>query len=89
MTRPARESWTIRFSVPVSRHSGRYFASFLKALGRRWGIIAEQIVEAPPEAAPPAATALGPAFGVKVARAEVEEIAARLEEQKENGNHET
>lgn len=49
MTAPAREHWTIRFAVPAGRHSGRYFAAFLKALARRWGIIAEQIIEAPPE----------------------------------------
>jgi hypothetical protein len=50
MSTPTRETWTIRFSVPIGRHSGRYFAAFLKALGRRWGIVAEQIVEAPPDA---------------------------------------
>jgi hypothetical protein len=81
MTRPARESWTIRFSVPQGRHSGRYFAAFLKALGRRWGIRAEAILEAPPAAAAPAAPVLGAAFGAEVARAQVEEIEAQLEQE--------
>jgi hypothetical protein len=49
VSKPARECWTIRFSVPIGPHSGRRFAAFLKALGRRWGIVAEQILEAPEE----------------------------------------
>jgi hypothetical protein len=49
MTPPARETWTVRFLVPVGRYSGRYFAAFLKHLGRRWNIVAEQITEAPPD----------------------------------------
>jgi hypothetical protein len=46
VTRHAYDVWTIRFRVPAGRHSGRTFAAFLKALGRRWGIVAERIVEA-------------------------------------------
>jgi hypothetical protein len=49
MTSQTREHWVIRFSVPIGRHSGRYFAAFLKMLGRRWGIIAEEVLQAPPD----------------------------------------
>jgi hypothetical protein len=56
VTRHAYDIWTIRFRVPAGRHSGRTFAAFLKALGRRWGIKAERIVEASEEPAPDVGT---------------------------------
>jgi hypothetical protein len=82
MATTSRETWTFTMQLPAGiGHGGRFVARILKHLLRTWGVKCVAVIAAPPEAAPPAATALGPAFGVKVARAQVEEIEARLAEE--------